>query len=93
MADETTKHAGWMPSNPSMDQGGALAPDFDSLSVSGDSGVTKHAGDLPKGASISSSDSGDVLGAHIMEGDYDSEFPGSSQGNLEPLRGSGVKGA
>ena len=69
MADNTTKHAGWMPGNPSMDQRGPLCPDFE--------------GNKP--------DDGE-LGTHIMEGDYDSLFPGSSQGNLEPLKGSGVKG-
>ena len=89
MSDSTVKHAGDMPGNPSMDQGGALAPDFDKSG----SDVTKHAGDMPKGATSSMSDSGGEISSHIMEGDYDSLFPGSSQGNLEPLKGSGVKGS
>lgn len=29
MADTTTKHAGWMPGNPSMDVSGPLCPDFE----------------------------------------------------------------
>lgn len=90
-SDNTTKHAGWMPGSPSMNQGGSLSDFEDPGSAAGD-GITKHAGDYPKGADTSMSDSGDMLGTHIMEGDYDSLFPGSNQGNLEPLKGSGVKG-
>lgn len=86
---DAVKHSGWMPGSPSMDQGGALAPDFDKSG----SDVTGHSGDKPDGSSSSMSDSGGTISSHIMEGDYDSLFPGGSQGNLEPLKGSGVKGA
>jgi hypothetical protein len=89
MSDSTTKHAGWMPSNPSMDGSGALAPDCDSLYGGADSSDVKSAGQTM--GSTPMSNSGDSVGGRIMEDDIEYTWPGSGQGNLEPT-GPRVKG-
>lgn len=92
MSDGTTKHAGWMPSNPSMSQGSRLAPDWENLGGGADTTTTKSAGEVPKGATSSMSESAGGLTTRIMEDGIDYTMPSSGQGNLEP-QGPGVKGA
>lgn len=91
--DETTKHAGWMPSNPSMDSGsGGLAPDCDGLY--GDpagSGTVKSSGQTMGGTPMH--DSGGVVSSRIMDTSIEYDWPGSNQGNLEPVGGGRVRGA
>ena len=91
MADNTTLHAGWMPANPSMNQGSELAPDWDSLSggAAGDD-VTKSAGQTMGSTPMSQSPG--VIDTRIMESGIDYTFPSSEQGNLEKT-GPAVKGA
>lgn len=92
MSDGTTKHAGWMPANPSMTHGSSLAPDWENLGGSADDSTTLAAGDTPKGATTSMSQSAGVITTRIMEDGVDYTMPSSGQGNLEP-QGPGVKGA
>lgn len=92
MADETTKHAGWMPANPSMDQGGALAPDSDALS-GGAAGTDIVSNSGQRMGTPSMADSGGVIETRIMEEGIEYEWPGSDQGSLEPPRGGKVRGA
>lgn len=90
MGDNTTLHSGWMPGSPSMNQGGALAPDFEHSAGEGASGVNLASQTPP---SPGMDDSGDIAGAHIMESDFDAEFPGSGQGNLEKTSNGSAKGS
>lgn len=92
MADSTTLHAGWMPNHPSMSQGTGLAPDWENLGGSADDSTTLAAGDTPKGATRSMTESAGGLPTRIMESGIDYTMPSSGQGNLEP-QGPGVKGA
>lgn len=92
MADESvTKHAGWMPSNPSMSQGNSLAPECESLygSAAGND-ILKSAGQTM--GSTPMSDAGGVIDTRIMEDGIEYDWPGSGQGNLEPT-GPRVRGA
>ncbi len=92
MPDGTVQHAGWMPSNPSMSQGTDLTPDWENLEGSADTSTTLAAGDTPKGATHSMTESMGGLPTRIMETGIDYTMPSSGQGNLEP-QGPGVKGA
>ena len=91
MADETVKHAGWIPGPPSMNVPGSLMPESEGFSGSaaGDD-VLKSAGQT-MGGTTSMDDSGDSLSTRIME-DMDFTYPSPNQGNLEPT-GPRVKGA
>lgn len=93
MADETVKHAGWMPGNPSMDVGGDLMPGgYDVEGGAAGTEVVSRAGDFPKGATTSMTDSGGTVSTRIMENDISYDYPSSGQGNLEPTGNGSVKG-
>lgn len=85
----TTKHAGWLPSSPSMDQGSSLSPDWDGLGGSADSSVVKSAGQT-MGSTPMTQSPGEIT-TRIMEEGIDYTYPGSGQGNLEKT-GPGVRG-
>jgi len=87
---EVTKHAGWMPGNPSMDSGGSsLAPDWEGLGGPADSSTVKSAGQT-MGSTPMTQSPGEIT-TRIMEEGIDYTFPGSDQGNLEHT-GPTVKG-